>query len=265
MVSLLKVLELHAKDFCQSMSLIGQFYAAIQGRRKVIGLKELEQIAPEIEFLIQHCKNLGLNTTLVQLERVKTMVVDGSAFEPRMHEFFVSSIFEIGTRLRDELESRKCYIVSAERTSFITGNNFSRVVGERFSEAIPDMDEAARCFAFERPTACIFHLMRITEFAIHEIASLLKIQDHAPSWETIIRKIDDELKSDYKVRKYKGDQDLLANTSTHVHAVKVAWRNKTMHVEKINTMEHAKEIYDATTGLMRYLAENLPPREIGTV
>jgi hypothetical protein len=141
----------------------------------------------------------------------------------------------------------------------------SPLVGERFPDAIDDMNEAAKCFAFERPTACIFHLMRVTEYGINEIADFLLMEDHSPTWEPIIRKIDAELKLDYKDRKFKGNQDVLANMSTHLHAVKVAWRNKTMHVEKINTMEHAKEIYDATCGLMRYLAENLPAKKLGVV
>ena len=133
----------------------------------------------------------------------------------------------------------------------------SPLVGERFPDAIDDMNEAAKCFAFERPTACIFHLMRVTEYGINEIADFLLMEDHSPTWEPIIRKIDAELKLDYKDRKFKGNQDVLANMSTHLHAVKVAWRNKTMHVEK--------EIYDATCGLMRYLAENLPAKKLGVV
>jgi hypothetical protein len=107
--------------------------------------------------------------------------------------------------------------------------------------------------------------MRVTEYALRAIADLLDIQDHNPTWEPIIRKIDAELKADYRNRKFKGSQDLLANMSTHLHAVKVAWRNNTMHVEKINTLEHAKEIYDATCGLMRYLGDNLPEKKTGVV
>ena len=75
----------------------------------------------------------------------------------------------------------------------------------------------------------------------------------------MIAKIDAELKALYKDRKYKGSADLLASMSSHLHAVKVAWRNRVMHVEKKHTMEEAREIYAATGGLMRYLAENLPP------
>jgi hypothetical protein len=103
--------------------------------------------------------------------------------------------------------------------------------------------------------------MRVTEYAIQEIGLMLGMDDHNPTWEPIIRRIDAELKADYKKREFQGSQDLLANLSAHLQAVKVAWRNKTMHVEKVNTMEHAKEIYDATCGLMRYISENLPARE----
>jgi hypothetical protein len=175
------------------------------------------------------------------------------------------AILEVSTRLRDELEARKLYVVSAERSAYVSDNQFSSLVRDRFPDAIPDMDEAARCFAFERPTACIFHLMRVTEYGINSIAELLGMTDHNPTWEPIIKKIDAELKADYKDRKFKGNQDFLANATTHLHAVKVAWRNKTMHVEKINTTEHAKEIYDATRGFMRYLAENLPEKKVGIV
>jgi hypothetical protein len=172
---------------------------------------------------------------------------------------------EVNTRMMDELDARYLYGVDSSKAAYIESNQFSSSVGERFPDAIEDMDEAARCFAFERPTACIFHLMRVTEHGLKAFADLLEIKDHAPTWEPIIRKIDDELKAPYKDRKYKGNQDFLANASTHLHAVKVAWRNKTMHVEKINTMEHAKEVYDATCGFMRYLAENFPQRKPGIV
>jgi hypothetical protein len=167
--------------------------------------------------------------------------------------------------MMDELDSRYLYCVDSSKAEYARANQFASCVGERFPDAIADMDEAGKCFAFERPTACIFHLMRVTEVGLNAFAALLEISDHNPTWEPIIRKIDSELKADYKDRKYKGDQKFLANASAHLHAVKVAWRNPTMHVDKVNTMEHAKEIYDATCGFMRYLAENFPQRKPGIV
>jgi hypothetical protein len=262
-VSLGSVLVFTAEDFCQSVSLIAQFYQQVRSGQ-MPQASALNMIAGEMGTLQRHCEALGLNSTLAQIKRVKYMLFE----DPNRNwtlPILTTAIMEITSRLTDELEARKVYIVSADRNPYISGNQFDTSVADRFPDAIPDMDEAARCFAFERPTACIFHLMRVTEFALREIARLLGIEDHAPTWEPIIRKIDAELKEDYKKRKFKGSQDLLANMSTHLHAVKVAWRNKTMHVEKVNTMEHAREIYDATTGLMRYLAANLPQKQKGII
>lgn len=262
-VSLYSVLEFHAEDFCQANSIIGQFHEMVRSGKVPYG-SSMKAIVGELAVLQRRCTPLGLSSTLAQIERVKEMFFSENTHH-YTYEQMSTAMLEVCTRLRDELEARKLYMVSVERTAYLSSNQFAAVVSERFPEAIQDMGEAAKCFAFERPTACIFHLMRVTEVGLNAFADLLEIPDHNPTWEPIIRKIDAELKANYKDRKYKGDQDFLANSSTHLHAVKVAWRNKTMHVEKINTMEHAKEIYDATCGFMRYLAENFPQKKTGIV
>lgn len=261
-VSLLAVLDFKADHFCRSLSLIGQFHQQIRSG-EVPTSDSLNVIAGEIGLLERHCKALGLSATVAQIERVKAMFMgDWRHFT---WQILAGAIIEISSRLTDELESRKLYVIDASRNSYLLGNLFSESVGERFPDAIPDMDEAARCFAFERPTACIFHLMRVTEHGLKGIAELLEIKDHSPNWEPIIRKIDNELKADYKDRKYKGNQDFLANASTHLHAVKVAWRNRVMHIEKTESMEQAKRVYDATCGFMDYLARELPRAKAGIV
>jgi hypothetical protein len=255
------VLQFCAEDFCQAQLVFAQFRAQVDHgltpRNSSFGM-----VGGELGQLERHCAPLGLISTLAQIQRVKNIANSNSNFTAQT---VADAVMEVGVRLVDELEARKIFMVALERNAFVTGNQFAPSVGEKFPDAIADMDEAARCFAFERPTACIFHLMRVTEVGVNAIADLLEIPDHNPTWEPIIRRIDAELKADYKDRKYKGNQDFLANSSTHLHAVKVAWRNKTMHVEKINTMEHAKEIYDATCGFMRYLAENFPQKKTGIV
>jgi hypothetical protein len=255
------VLEFCVEDFCQAINLIGQFHEMVRSGR-IPQNSSMSMVIGELTVLRRHCIPLGLTSTLAQIDRVEEMF---DANRNYTYPQISTAILEVSSRLRDELEARKIYMVSAERNAYLAGTQFAPSVGERFPDAIEDMDEAARCFAFERPTACIFHLMRVTEHGVKAIADLLEIKDHAPTWEPIIRKIDDELKTPYKDRKYKGDQDLLANMSTHLHAVKVAWRNKTMHIEKVNTMPQAKKVYDATCGLMDYLATGLPQKKPGIV
>lgn len=260
-VSLYSVLEFCAEDFCQAINLIGQFHEMVRSGQRPQSTS-VSTVIGELTTLRRNCIPLGLTNTLAQIDRVEKMC---DANRNYTYSQISTAILEVSSRLQDELEARKIYMVSSERNAYLVGNQFAPSVGERFPDATEDMDEAARCFAFERPTACIFHLMRVTEHGLKAVADLLEIKDHAPTWEPIIRKMDAELKADYKDRKYKGNQEFLANASTHLHAVKVAWRNRTMHVERVNTMEHAKEIYNATSGFMRYLAENFPSKKTGVV
>ncbi|MEX2304203.1 MAG: hypothetical protein WD733_24885 [Bryobacterales bacterium] len=208
--------------------------------------------------LEKQCRALGLSSALAQAARVRRAITDqNSQFSI---ERLGRDLIEVHTRFVDELHARLIYILDAPHAAYFTDSQFSPVAKACFPEANHDMEEAGKCLAFERPTACAFHLMRVTEYALHEMAKVVGIQQDRPNWEPIIRKIDMELKSKYEDRIFKGSADLLANMSSHLQAVKVAWRNRVMHVEKKHTMEEAREIYDATRGLMRYLAENLPER-----
>lgn len=165
---------------------------------------------------------------------------------------------EVSVRLTDELEARKVFMIEVEQSPYLESHLFSTAVSERFPNAVHDIDEAAKCYALERPTACVFHLMRVTEYGLQAIGKLVRVKDDRANWDIVIKKIDAELKKEYKDREFKGLADFLASISAHMNAVKIAWRNRVMHVEKKHTMEEAREIYDATRGLMRYLSENIP-------
>jgi hypothetical protein len=253
--SLIDMLRFLAEDFCRASSLIGQLFSQVNSGVVPVS-NSWGAIASELGNLERLCERLGLQSTLAQIKRVKETLFNGS--NNVNYANFARDVMEVQIRLMDELEARTLFLMSADEARYFSDNQFAPRVGERFPDAIFDMDEAGKCYATERPTACVFHLMRVTEFGLHAIGRLLNMSDPRPNWEPIIAKIDSELKAPYEKRQFKGSADLLANASTHLHAVKVAWRNRAMHVDTKHTMEEAREIYSATCGLMRYLAENLP-------
>jgi hypothetical protein len=256
LVSLLDMLPFVAYNFCRASSLLGQVHSQIQS-----GVTPTESswslVAGELGMLELACEQLALTNTLAQIRRVKPIFFDGAT---RLNfNNFARDVLEVQVRMTDELKARTLFILSAEEAPYFADHHFGPSVAQRFPDALFDMDEAAKCFALERPTACVFHLMRITEHGLRAIGDLLKLEDPlGPNWDQVIKKIGAELKLDYKDRKFKGQADLLSHISTHLHAVKVAWRDPTMHVDKKHTTQEAREIYNATCGLMRYLAENLP-------
>lgn len=77
--------------------------------------------------------------------------------------------------------------------------------------------------------------------------------DPKPNWDPILRKIDSELKLRHSERTIQGSVEFYAELSAHMHAIKLAWRNRVMHVDQIVTEERAKPIFYAVVTFMNYL------------
>lgn len=258
LVSLLAMLKLNAHHFMGIANTFGQAIMDIRSGR-VPHRETMAAVAGQCGLLQKYCEELNLPLTLVHLERFK----DGLRADTSPMEYG-QFLEEAQRRVWDELESRTFIAVDQSEARYFDDSQFPASVLERFQEAIFDADEAGKCLALERPTACAFHLMRVTEYGLQAVGKKLGIKDERPNWDAVILKIDAELKKPYKERDHKGMADFLANVSAHLNAVKVAWRNRVMHIDRKQTMEEAREIYGATVGLMRYIAENLP-KDTGVV
>ena len=68
-------------------------------------------------------------------------------------------------------------IVDHEHSEYLSENisHFGDEVANAFPNLIEDIDEAAKCLALSRYTACMFHLMRVMESSIHRLAKKLKV------------------------------------------------------------------------------------------
>lgn len=158
-----------------------------------------------------------------------------------------------------ELKSTKMLILNPVFASYYSDpqTKFSESVVTNFPTAAPDIEEAGRCFALGRHTACVFHLMRIVETALSPIAKIILPNDPRPNWDPIIKKLDAELKLSPKDRSISGDPQFLAELSAHANSLKLAWRNRVMHIDAIMTEERAKVIFDATAAFMNYAADHI--------
>jgi hypothetical protein len=130
---------------------------------------------------------------------------------------------------------------------------------ERFPSASDDIEEASKSLACERATATVFHLMRVMEIGLKTLASALGIP-YAPSWESYLSQIKTNLDEKWKNKgaEWKKSEPFFREALGFLHAVKVAWRNPTMHVAASYTTEQAGDIFNAVLGFMRHLATGLP-------
>jgi hypothetical protein len=159
--------------------------------------------------------------------------------------------------LRMETQGRKFIQVENEELYHRGAELFDSDMAVTFPSASYEVDEASKCLALERGTACVFHLMRALEIAVAATARCLQIPDpirqRDRTWGAIQGKIDTAIKAKWPLKpdQENGDGYYFVNLLASFSAVKNPWRDATMHVEKVYTVEQARDILDAARGFMR--------------
>jgi hypothetical protein len=115
-----------------------------------------------------------------------------------------------------------------------------------FESAVCDLDEAGTCLALERNTACVFHLMRATEGALKEIAAKYNVEISDPSWGGVLKRLEGL---------NEANDEFLRDVKLHLRAIKNAWRNPTMHLDKIFDQAEARAIFNALRGFLEHAAK----------
>jgi hypothetical protein len=179
------------------------------------------------------------------------------------YEMVANALTEINNRLSDELEGRLFVSLSTiemkyyRPETYLFGIEFD--VGFARSGAF-ELDEAAKCIALGRPTAAVFHLVRLMEIGIGAVARCLQIPDPVrPSernWGRILENVQKGIdhRWPHSTDRMQGDGALFESLHASLDAVKNPWRNATMHVEHKYTLEDAEHIFVAVRGFMKKLA-----------
>jgi hypothetical protein len=226
---------------------------ANEGDRAPIG-KEQSQFIPQwLEPLRHECAQLELEVAVQQIVRFRDI-------EP---SWSVRNVCIMVANLRqaiiDHLLSREFLYVPGSLAEHYHPSAFWVEVLERFPAAIDDTLDAGKCLALGQGTACVFHLMRVMEVGLKALAKRLKIP-YAPSWESYLRQIGDKVHRKPKLKsvRWKRDEPIYLELAGDLQAVKMAWRNPTMHVQRTYDVPQAGEIYLAVRRFMQDLAKKLP-------
>ncbi len=115
--------------------------------------------------------------------------------------------------------------------------------------------EAGKCLALGRPTAAVFHLMRVMEIGTQKLGDALKIQLPAQkNWQNVLDEVNKAIKAlDQKAAQTKA----YAAASAHLYNVKLAWRNEMMHPKQTYTHDEATKVFSAVDTFTRDLASIL--------
>jgi hypothetical protein len=228
-----------------------------------------------------HCRTIGLMMACRHIERLRARVM--STFVSQQE--IVNGIDELDQRIRDEMGVRLFFYVPPEREKFylrkqedsdkqqsLTNPEWPSILDQRkllfgegveaaFPSAIPDFEEAGKCLALGRGTACVFHLMRVMERGLKALAGGLNIP-YAPSWESYLKQIEARITEKHATKKksWKREEHFYRDAGGDLQIVKIAWRNPTMHVVRTYTLEEAEDIFRAVRAFMKRLAPKLPEK-----
>jgi hypothetical protein len=158
-----------------------------------------------------------------------------------------AALARIEEPLRQELAATRCIIVPPPRAGWLEPDQppFGLEVAADFSSTGYDIEEASTCLALRRPTAAVFHCLRVLENGIAICARRARVSDPLAAserdWQAIMRRL-------------QGGAD--ADVSPALDALAVVcrrWRAARLILADKYTEEEAEQIFRSVCGFMRAL------------
>ena len=160
-------------------------------------------------------------------------------------------------RVLDELRDHYYYPVTVPYALLYASEvPFGQRVYDQFPSARSDIVEAGKCLSLGQGTATVFHLMRAMEVMLRVLSRELGI-GWAPSWESHIKQISTKMTEHYKKKSvtWKRKEPLFREICGDLNAVKMTWRNPTMHIVREYNLAEANSVYSAVRAFIQRMAD----------
>lgn len=210
------------------------------------------QLKP-IERALAVCDGLGLKQSSTLARRLI-----GEAQRPPVPTIgeFALRVHTLLERIQDELGDLLAVRIPADRARhYEQPCLFGDAVAAAFPAAAADIEEAGNCYATGRNTAAVFHLMRAMEVALRALGRDVGASEHNPTWNAVLDKVSGRLKLAHDKGGWpSAERQRYAEADTTLRAVQLAWRNTSMHVDRVYEDRKVKQILDAVEHFMQHLA-----------
>ena len=217
-------------------------------------------LKPRLAAITDHLQTLGADVTMLCVHDAERKIVYEWTDWGKVKEL----LDDITKTLRRELSLKIVLALQPNEASYFSPkiSLFGQPFEDKFkTDGAFELDEAAKCLALSRPTAAVFHLMRILEIGIASLSSCVGIPDPIKpaerNWGVFLKKIKEdgiEKKWPTTADRMSGDGLLFEGLHASLDAVKNPWRNEIMHVSGKYTDDEAKHIFIAVEGFMKKLS-----------
>ena len=217
-----------------------------------------------LEHVEEECRKIDLEISASTASEVSERLKSG---EKASFDWLLHQIDQIQKLMQKEMGGMVFLSIPRGRIRFFTLMNAPHLFGERVSVAFPsasnDISEAGACLGLVRPTASVFHLMRVLEAGLSALGKVFGVSLEHTNWGQALDQIESKIRNmrmdpSWKaVPDYREQQEYYAQAASHFGIFKDAWRNYTMHVHGDCSLDEAEQIFDNVRSFMRKLAERL--------
>jgi hypothetical protein len=172
----------------------------------------------------------------------------------------------IGTA-QTELAKHMYFRIADTERAFYESVRMEESAAIAFPSSVRDIREAGKCFALDRTTACVLHLMRALECPLQALVRVLDFTPSNPNWETVINECEREIRKigQLKARPtWKEDESFYSEAALNFRYFKNAWRNHAMHGRDTYDKGDAYEIFTHVVGFMEHLSKKISEQGAAT-
>lgn len=240
MVSLLDMLEFAAKDYVEIAHQLGLILATFQKRTP-----DAEKAGEALRDLLTNCVRLGLMVTRDQIGAliIEAVKRDGSNVEVTKEHVrltvvdmnqdrFCHHLESIYSVFKSELGSIIFRAIPKEKAKYCDPKWLTdSLLFSKYPDTVDEFQRAGRCYAYGENTACIFHLMRVTDFVLKKVADSIGITYSANNWGGIGDYISKKMQEKYqqKTDDWKKSEPFYAEILTDIQAISRGHRNPALH------------------------------------
>ena len=218
--------------------------------------KRVENLAWQLEGIVPSCRAIGLKTSALQLEDAVTRLREPNVWTGPI---LGQTIRCLNVAINSEMSTHLFMRIFPERIDFYEqANLFGDAVGDHFPGASKDIQQAGSCYAADRNTACVMHLMRVLELGLNALARKLQVRFERREWENVINEIEAEIKKingPHAGADWREQQRFYGEAAKDFRYFKNAWRNHAMHAREHYEASEARTILDHVKSFMVHLAE----------
>jgi hypothetical protein len=233
------------------------------------GTSTLDPNHPVADNLISRCdtitrlaparQELDVVTTNAQI--LKAKILTSRRQKPHHLEIYTNDVLDDVHRIKNDLtiilSKRLFYFLRPDLSEFYAQPElFGEHVAKKFPAARDDIESAGNCLALGESTACVLHLNRVVEIAIHRLATRLNIApDAKDNMGSMLGKMTDPIKNlPDKTEKQKRKKEQWAECRTNLYHVKMAWRDPSSHGKQSYDEKKAADIFRRVKDFMQQLA-----------